>query len=150
MTIKEQLSSDIKVAMKSQDKQRLLFARTLHAAIRKKEVDSRQDLNDSEVLEIIVGLLKQRRESLEQFDKAGRQDLVDKENAEIEYLQHYLPKQFSEEEVEALVAEAIQEVQAVSMKDMPAVMKYLEPKIFAKADAKKVARIIMPKLRGVS
>jgi uncharacterized protein YqeY len=144
--LKLKLSQAIKVAMKAQDKNTLTFARSLHAAIRKKEIDDRVDLQDADVEKLVVTLLKQRQDSFEQFQKGGREDLASQEKLEIEFLKTYLPPQLSEEEVLKIVDEAFIESQAKEPKDMGKVMKILMPKIQGKADGKWVGELVKKKL----
>ena len=145
-TIKERLSDTMKSSLKAGDKDTLAFARNLHAAVRKEEIDTRTDLNDDGVLKIITRLVKQRQDSITQFEQGGRQDLVDKEKAELKFLQAFMPAQMSEEEVRSLVSWAVTESGATSAKDMGQVMKLLIPKIQGKADAKFVNQLVREKL----
>jgi uncharacterized protein YqeY len=145
-TIKEQLSEKMKAAMKSGDKDTLTFARNLHAAVRKKEIDDRIDLDDAGVQKIIQTALKQRQDSLDQFKSGGRDDLVAKEQAEIQFLMQFMPKQMSEAEIRDVVAWAVAEAKASGPKDMGAVMKLLMPKTQGKADGKLVSQIVKEKL----
>ena len=145
-TLKDRLSEQMKTAMKSGDKDTLAFSRNLHAAIRKKEIDDRIDLDDAGVVKIITGLVKQRQDSIEQFQKGGREDLVAKETAELKFLQSYMPAQMSEAEVRKVVDWAVTEAKATSAKDMGNVMKLLMPKVQGKADGKLVNQIVRERL----
>lgn len=145
-TIKEINQEKMKVAMKSGDKVTLQFIRNLHAAIRKKEVDDRKDLDDGEIVKLISTMIKQREESIAQFKAGGREDLVASEEAEAVYLRQYMPAQMSEDEIKVLVAQAIDESQAKDAKDLGKVMKILQPKIAGKADGKIVNQIVREKL----
>ncbi len=145
-TIKELLSEQMKSAMKSGQKELLSFARNLHAAIRKKEIDDRIDLDDTGVLKIISTLVKQRQDSIEQFEKGGRDDLVAKEKAELQFLQSFMPAQMDDEELRKTVEWAIHEAKATGPKDMGQVMKVLMPKVQGKADGKRVNQIVREKL----
>lgn len=145
-TIKEKLSALIKESMKSGDKETLTFGRNLHAAIRKKEIDDRVDLDDTAVQKIIATLLKQRQEGLEQFKQGGREDLVAKEQAEIKFLQGFMPEQMGEDEVRKLVDWAVSESKAASAKDMGNVMKLLMPKVQGRADGKLVNQLVRERL----
>jgi uncharacterized protein YqeY len=145
-TIKEKLSEQMKAAMKSGDKDTLGYARNLHAAVRKKEIDDRVDLDDAAVQKIIATLLKQRQDSIEQFKQGGRQDLVDKEMAEAKFLQTFMPEQMSEAEVRKLVDWAVTEAKASSPKDMGNVMKVLMPKLQGRADGKLVNQLVKERL----
>jgi len=140
--IKETNTQNMKTAMKSGDKDQVMFARNLHAAIRKKEIDDRVDLNDDDVIKIIITSCKQRRESIDQFRAGGREELAAKEEAELKYLMQFLPEQLSEDEIRSLVKEAIQTSGATSAKEMGKVMKELLPKVQGKADNKLVSQIV--------
>lgn len=145
-TIKERISEDMKAAMKSGDKAKLAAVRMLHAAIRKKEIDDRIDLDDAAALKVISSLVKQRQDSIEQFKAGNRQDLVEKETAELTLLQAYLPEQMSQAELVKIIDSAIQEANAKSAKDMGAVMKVLMPKVSGKADGKLVNQLVRERL----
>lgn len=145
-TIKESLSEQMKTAMKSGDKDKLAFARNLHSAIRKKEIDDRVDLDDAGVQKIISTSIKQRQDSIEQFKQGGRQDLVEKEEAELKFLQSFMPAQMDEAEVRKLVDWAVTEAKASSAKDMGNVMKLLMPKVQGRADGKLVNQLVRERL----
>lgn len=147
-TLKERLSAEMKECMKSGDKDRLMFVRNLHAAIRKKEIDERIDLDDAGVVKIAGAAVKQRQDSIAQFKQGGREDLVAKEEAELKFLQSYMPAQMGENEIRELVTAAIAEAKATTAKDMGAVMKLLLPKTQGKADGKLVNQIVREKLGG--
>lgn len=147
-TLKERLSQSIKEAMKAGEKDRLTYARNLHAAIRKKEIDDRVDLDDAGVVKIASSLVKQRQDSIAQFKQGGREDLVAKEEAELQFLQSYMPSQMGEDEVRAIVEWAVAEAKATTPKDMGAVMKLLVPKTQGRADGKLVNQIVREKLGG--
>ena len=139
MSMNDQVGADIAAAMKARDASRLSALRMLKAAVMNKGVEKGRDLDDAEVLQVIASLVKQRRDSIEQFGKAGRTDLVDKETAELNVLQAYLPAGATPEEINAAVAEAIAETGASSPKDMGKVMKAVMPKLAGKnADGKAV------------
>jgi uncharacterized protein YqeY len=141
------VSSDITAAMKAKDAPRLSALRMLKAAIMNKSVEKKRDLDDAEVLQVIAALVKQRRDSIEQFSKAGRTDLVEKETGEIAVLDHYLPPAASPEEIDAAVAAAIAETSASSPKDMGKVMKAVMPKLAGKnADGRSVNEAVRRKL----
>lgn len=146
--LKTRLSDSIKTFMKAGEKERLGYARNLHAAIRKKEIDDRVDLSDDDVMKIVQSLLKQRQDSIAQFRAGGRDDLVAKEEAELKFLQEYLPAQISDDELRALVAAAVTESQATTGKDMGKVMKVLLPKIQGRADGKRVSELVKERLGG--
>lgn len=139
MSMNDQVGADIAAAMKARDASRLSALRMLKAAVMNKGVEKGRDLDDTEVLQVIASLVKQRRDSIEQFGKAGRTDLVEKETAELNVLQAYLPAGATPEEINAAVAEAIAETGASSPKDMGKVMKAVMPKLAGKsADGKAV------------
>ena len=139
MSMNDQVGADITAAMKARDASRLSALRMLKAAVMNKSVEKGRDLDDAEVLQVVASLVKQRRDSIEQFTNAGRADLVDKETAELTVLQAYLPAAATPEEINAAVAEAIAETGASSPKDMGKVMKAVMPKLAGKnADGKAV------------
>ena len=147
MTLNEQVAADITAAMKAKDQARLSALRMLKAAIMNKGVEKNRDLDDAEVLQVVASLVKQRRDSIEQFEKAGRTDLVDKESGEIKVLEHYLPPAASAEEIDAAVAAAITETGAASPRDMGKVMKAVMPKLAGKhADGKTINEAVRRKL----
>jgi len=150
MPLNEQIAADLTAAMKAKDATRLSALRMLKAAVMNKGmVEKGRDLEDAEVLQVVASLVKQRRDSVEQFAKAGRTDLVDKETAEIAILEHYLPPAVSAEEIEAAVDAAIAETGATSVKDMGKVMKAVMPKLAGKnADGKAVNDAVRRKLGG--
>ena len=133
-TLKERITEDMKAAMRAADKERLGTIRMLQAAIKQREVDERITLDDAQVLSVIEKMLKQRKESITQFEQGGRADLAAKERAEIEQLQGYLPAQLSEAEVDALIREAIASTGAASIKDMGKVMGAVKAKAAGRAD----------------
>ncbi len=134
MTLKERITEDMKTAMRAGEKDRLGTIRMLQAAIKQREVDERIVLDDPQVLTVIEKMVKQRKESIAQFEQGGRADLAAKEQAEIEQLQAYLPAQLSEAEVEALIREAIAATGAASIKDMGKVMGVVKAKAAGRAD----------------
>ena len=136
MDILAKLNEDMVTAAKAKDKIRLSAIRLLKTALHNKEIDLMRPLNETETMQILSGLVKQRKDSIEQFAKGGRQDLVEKEEAELKILQDFMPVQMSEDEVEALIKKAIADVGAVSVKDMGKVMKALMPQITGRADGK--------------
>ena len=139
MSMNDQVGADIAAAMKARDSARLSALRMLKAAIMNKGVEKGRDLDDAEVLQVVASLVKQRRDSIEQFAKAGRTDLVEKETGELTVLQAYLPPSATPEEINTAVAEAIAETGATSPKDMGKVMKAVMPKLAGKnADGKAV------------
>src|SRR6476660_4169745 len=139
MLLRDKVNGDIAAAMKAKETTRLSALRMLKAAIMNKGIEKAHDLDDAEVLQVVSSLVKQRRDSIEQFAKAGRTDLVDKETAEIAVLEHYLPPAITSEEIDAAVAAAIAETGAASAKDMGKVMKAVMPKLAGKnADGKAI------------
>ena len=149
MTLNEQIGTDITAAMKAKDAARLSALRMLKAAVMNKGVEKGRDLEDAEVLQVVSSLVKQRRDSIEQFAKAGRTDLVDKETIEVGILERYLPPAATAEEIETAVAAAIAESGATSPKDMGKVMKAVMPKLAGKnADGKAVNEAVRRKLGG--
>ena len=147
MALNEQVAQDITAAMKARDQARLSALRMLKAAIVNKGVEKGRDLEDAEILQVVSSLVKQRRDSIEQFSKAGRTDLVDKESGEIAVLERYLPPAASAEEVEAAVAAAIAESGATSPKDIGKVMKAVMPKLAGKnADGRTINEAVRRKL----
>jgi uncharacterized protein YqeY len=145
-TIKETLSEKMKASMKSGEKDVLAFCRNLHAAVRKKEIDDRVDLDDAAVQKIISTSIKQRQDSIEQFQKGGRIDLVDKETAELKFLQSFMPAQMTEAEIKELVNWAVTEAKAAGPKDMGNVMKLLQPKVAGRADGKLVNQMVRDRI----
>jgi len=134
MSLKEQITEDMKNAMRAKETGRLGTIRLLLAAMKQKEVDERVELDDAAVIAIVEKLIKQRKDSISQFQAAGRDDLVAIENAELVVLQAYMPAQMSEAEVAAVVAEAVAQVGASGPQDMGKVMGIVKPKLAGKAD----------------
>jgi len=147
MSLSNTVTSEIAAAMKAKDSTRLSTLRMLKAAIMNKGVEKGRDLDDQEVLQVVNSLVKQRRESIEQFRNAGRTDLVEKESAELAVLSAYLPPAAGQEEIDAAVAAAIAETGATSAKDMGKVMKAVMPMLAGKnADGKAVNEAVRRKL----
>lgn len=142
MTLQEQLMQDMKTAMKQKERIRLSTIRQIRSSIKNREIELGKELNDEEVLKVISTLVKQHKESIEQFSKGGRDELVKKEQAELAVLESYLPQQMSEADVTALVKEAIETVGATSMKDIGKVMKYIMPKTQGRADGKMINQLV--------
>lgn len=136
------LSEEIKKAMRSGDRLRVSVLRLLSATIRNREIERGKDyrLSESEILEVVVGAVKQRRESIEGFERGGRDDLVHNEQEELKVLQEYLPPQMTQEELDAVIREVIQSTEASSLKDMGRVMKTLIPQIRGRADSGQVSQ----------
>jgi uncharacterized protein YqeY len=148
MPLKDQITEDMKTAMRAKDTARLGTVRLLLSAMKQKEVDERVVLTDADVLAIIDKMVKQRRESIAQFEKAGRNDLADGEKAEIVVLSTYLPQQLSEAEVAAAIAAAISETGASGAKEMGKVMGLLKSRLAGKTDMGKVSGLVKAKLQG--
>jgi uncharacterized protein len=148
MSLKERITDDMKAAMRAGEKERLGLIRMITAAIKQREVDERIVLDDTQVLIVLEKMIKQRKESLVQFQAGNRQDLVEKEAAEITLLQGYLPSQLSAAELDALIAEAVAATGATSIKDMGKVMAVIKGKAQGRADLGKVGAIIKAKLGG--
>ena len=147
MTLNEQIASSITAAMKSKDAARLSTLRMLKAAVMNKEVEKGRTLEDAEILQVVAALVKQRRDSIEQFEKGGRRDLVEKESAEVAVLETYLPPAASAADIEAAIDAAIAETGASSAKDMGKVMKAVMPKLAGKnADGRAVNEAVRRKL----
>jgi uncharacterized protein YqeY len=148
MPLREQLNEDIKTAMKAREQEKLATLRLMLSAVKQREVDERITLDDAGVIGVVEKMIKQRRESIAQFEKGGRQELADREKAEIAVLEGYLPQQLSQAEVEAIVAEAIASTGAKSAADMGKVMGIVKPKLVGKADMGKVSALVKAKLAG--
>jgi uncharacterized protein YqeY len=145
-TLKDRITEDMKSAMRAKDAPRLSAIRLLQAAIKQKEVDERITVDDAAVTNIVEKLIKQRKDSIEQFAKAGRSDLVDKEKVELDLLSGYLPQQMSDAELEAAVNAAIAESGAAGPQGMGKVMAVLKPRIAGRADMGKASAIVKQRL----
>jgi len=146
--MKDQLMSDLKEAMKAKDKVRKLTITMLRAQIKQVEVDTRQDIEENVIIDIIAKQVKQKKAAIEEFEKAERTDLVEEANQEIEVLMAYLPEQLTEEAIRSLVQETIDAVGAASQKDMGKVMGALSPKTKGKADNKLVSQVVRELLQS--
>ncbi len=135
-TLKERITDDMKSAMRAKEKQRLGTIRLIQAAIKQLEVDERISLDDSRVIIVLDKMLKQRRDSLTQYQKANREDLVAQEAFEIELIQTYMPQQLNETELDNLITAAFDETKAETVKDLGKLMAYLKPKVQGRADMK--------------
>ena len=142
MTLKETLSEDMKTAMRAKDSEKLATIRLINAAIKQREVDERIELGDDQVLSVIEKMIKQRKDSITQFEAGGRQDLADKEKSEITVLAAYMPAQMSEAEVQAEVAAAVTQTAASGPQDMGKVMAVLKPKLAGRADMTAVSALV--------
>ena len=146
MSLKVKINEDMKLAMRSKDSSRLGAIRLLQSAIKQKEVDERIDINDGDILIIIEKMLKQRRDSIDAFRKADRQDLVEKEEFEVTVLMQYMPEPLEEGEILNIIDQAIKKLNATSMKDMGAVMNAVKPELSGKANMAEVSQKIKSKL----
>lgn len=144
--LKTRINDDVKTAMRSKDKQRLGTLRLLTAAIKQIEVDQRIELDNDQIIAVIEKMLKQRKDSIEQFEKAGRNELAEIEINEVAILKEFMPEQMSEADIDALIDDAISSTGASAMKDMGKVMGILKPKLAGKADMGAVSGKIKAKL----
>ena len=148
MSLLKKLDEDLKTALKNSDKLKLAVLRLVKAAIKNQQIDKGRELQDEEILAIFSTLAKQRRESIEQFSKGGRDDLVRQETQELEILQSYMPRQLSAEELDAMILQAVQESSAKSEADIGKVMKLLAPRTKGIADGKWVNSRVRELLHG--
>jgi len=144
--LKQRITDDMKSCMREGDKERLGTIRLALSAIKQQEVDSRSTLEDADILAILDKMAKQRRESIEQFEKAGRDDLASKEKDELKVIQTYLPSQLSDEEIASIIDEAIQTTGAQTMRDMGKIMGIIKPKMQGRADMGAVSALIKSRL----
>ncbi|MFC5450248.1 GatB/YqeY domain-containing protein [Paenibacillus aestuarii] len=142
MSLSERLNEDMKQAMKSQDKFKLSVIRMVRSTIKNSEIDLKRTLDDNEVLDVLTREIKQRKDSLQEFEKAGRDDLAANLQAELVILTEYMPQQLSEEEVKAIVQQTIQQVGASSKADMGKVMTALMPQVKGRADGKVINQLV--------
>ena len=145
-SIKQKIQEDMKAAMRAKEKQLLGTIRLMQAAIKQREVDERISLDDVQVVVILDKMLKQRRDSLEQYTKADRQDLAEQEAFEIEVIKKYMPQQLNETEINTLIEDAINETGATSIKELGKVIGYLKPKVQGKVDMKAFTASIKQRL----
>lgn len=143
----EKLKQDMVEAMKAKDKERLTTIRMIKGDLDKEHIDKKREINDDLLIEVVNRGIKQRKDSIAEFEKGGRNDLIEKTQAEIEILQSYLPAQLSEEEVSLIIDEAFQIVNPEGPRDMGKIMKEVQPKLKGRADMKKVSEIIKSKLQ---
>ena len=148
MTLKDRIQDDMKAAMRAGEKERLGTIRMILAGIKQREVDERIQLDDAQVLSVLEKMIKSRKESLVHFQSGGRQDLIDKETAEINLIQGYLPAQLSDAEIDALIADAIKSTGAATVKDMGKAMGAIKSKAQGKADMAVVGAKLKAKLSG--
>jgi len=146
MTLRERVTEDMKTALKAREADRLATIRLLLAAMKQREVDERITLDDAGVVAVVEKMLKQRRDSVQQYEHAGRADLADKEKAEMAILTGYLPQQLADAELEAIVAEAVAASGAKAPSDMGKVMAVVKPKVAGRADMGKVSALVKAKL----
>jgi uncharacterized protein YqeY len=149
MSLKIRINDDVKAAMRAGDARRRDALRLLLAALKQREVDERKELADAEIIAVIEKMIKQRRDSITQFERGGRQDLADAENFEVDVLQAYMPQAMSDAEIAAAIAEAIQASGAKGMSDMGKVMAALKPKLAGRADMAKVSSAVKAQLSAV-
>ena len=144
--MRNQILEDLKTAMKNQDKETLAVIRMVKGAIQMEELNTKKELSDEEVIGIITKQIKTRKESISEFEKSSRDDLISKTESEIKILEKYLPEQLSDEEVLAIIEEAFSEVKPESMRDMGKLMGYLNPKLKGRCDMGNVSKIIRERL----
>jgi uncharacterized protein YqeY len=147
-SLKTRIQEDMKTAMRQRDKVRLGAVRLILAAVKQREVDSRQDLDDPQIIAVLDKMLKQRRESLVQFSKAGRDDLVAQEQFEVDLIKTYMPEELSGEEIESHISAAITATGATGMRDMGKVMGELKSQLMGRADMAVVSREVKARLAG--
>src|SRR6202521_1267030 len=146
MALRERLNEEMKAAMKAREQEKLGALRLLLAAVKQREVDERITLDDAGVVAVVEKMIKQRRDSISQYEKGARQDLADKEKFEMSVLERYLPQQLSQAEIESIVAEAVAATGAKSAADMGKVMGVVKPKLAGRADMGKVSALVKAKL----
>ncbi|MFQ5841775.1 MAG: GatB/YqeY domain-containing protein [Thermodesulfobacteriota bacterium] len=146
MSLEERLTDEMKSALKSRDKLRLSVIRMARAAVKNKEIEEREKLDDNTIVKVISGLVKKGEESLVHFQQANRLELIEKQEKELEILRSFLPQQLSKNEILTLVDEAIKETNALEMKDLGKVMKWLMPRISGRADGKAVHQMVKERL----
>lgn len=142
MGLAERLQQDMKSALKNKEKEKLSTIRMVRAAIKKAEIDQKGPLNDEQIIEVIMREVKLRKDAIQEFEKAGRQDLVEKEKAELQVLETYLPEPLTEEELTGLIQETIQQLGVTSKKDIGKVMKTVLPKVKGRAEGRVVNQIV--------
>jgi uncharacterized protein len=148
MTYKQKIEQESVAAAKAKDKIRLSALRMMKTVLHNREIDMKRDLTEAEFIQALSSMVKQRRDSIEQFEKGGRTDLVEQEQAELKVIQEFMPQQMSEEDIAGAIEKAVQEVNAVGAKDMGKVMKALMPIISGKADGKMVSDLVKKRLTG--
>jgi len=148
MELNKRIEQEMIKAAKAKEKIRLSALRMMKNAVHNKEIDLKRELTEAEFLQVLAVMVKQRKDSIEQFEKGGRMDLVEKETSELRVVQEFMPQQFSEEDLTAVIEKAIQETGAASPKDMGKVMKALVPVISGRADGKIVSEKVKARLSG--
>jgi uncharacterized protein YqeY len=148
MSLKQRLTDDMKTAMKAGEKDRLAAIRLINAAIKQKEVDERVEMDDARVIAVLEKMVKQRKDSIEQYDKAGRDDLATIERAELAIIGQYLPEKMGEAEIKAAIEAAIAETGAAGPADMGKLMGVLKPRLAGQADMGEVSKLIKQRLAG--
>ena len=146
MTLKKKMDQEMILAAKAKDKIRLSALRMLKSGLHNREIDLKRELNEAEFLQLLSAMVKQRKDSIEQFEKGGRTDLVEKEETELKVIQEFMPTPMSETELDAMIAEAIRETGAASVRDMGKVMATLMSKVTGKADGKMVGEKVKARL----
>lgn len=146
MSLKDHITEDMKTAMREKNKSRLATIRLMLAAIKQKEIDEQITLDDTQAISLLSKMVKQRRDAIAQYQDANRPELADKEAAEIDVIEHYLPKAASEEEINTIIADAISQTQAESIKDMSKVMSIVKDKLAGRADMGQISQAIKQKL----
>ncbi len=145
----EQLEKDMIEAMKQKDKEKLTVIRMIKASLKQEQIDHKKEINDDLLIDVVNKQVKMRKDSISEFEKGNRQDLIDKTQAEIDILMNYLPEQLSEEEVDKIISSIFDEVKPTSAKDMGKIMKEATAKLKGKADMKQVSTIIREKLESI-
>jgi uncharacterized protein YqeY len=148
MALREQLNEDMKAAMKAREAEKLAALRLLLAAVKQREIDERITLDDAGVISVVEKMIKQRKDSISQFEKGARQDLADKEKFEVAILEAYLPQQLPQAEIDAIIAEAVAATGATTAADMGKVMGVVKPRLAGRADMGKVSGLVKAKLAG--
>lgn len=147
MRLRDKISDDLTAAMKARDAERLAVLRMMKTAVKNKEIDLRKELDDAQAVQVLLSLVKQRKDSVEQFTRGGRLDLADKESAEIKVIEEYLPQAVSDEEIEQIVRDVIAEAGTVSIKDMGKIMKACMERFFGRpVDGARVSEVVRAKL----
>ena len=144
--MRNQILEDLKTAMKNQDKERLSVIRMVKGSIQMAELNKKHELSDEEVIDVITKEIKSRKDSISEFEKGGREDLIEKTQSEIDILKEYLPKQLTETEINQIIDKVFDEVKPASSKDMGKIMKVLTPQVKGKADMGLISKIVKEKI----